>query len=221
MNQPRLTKNHVKSHLQKYREALKKGKIRPDSTTSFNANSPFVMDPYDEGSDVENDAPAPKKKSRKLKAEDEVMNSPDSTNDITRTMRHHTHNIQQVQNQQAGDNEDGEVNDVFLSILRVAAQSDRKVLLELVETMKQMTKPEHCNVMLRGFNMGVVVGVRFANLISEHSPSPPTTNSSPDSSDPSPPNANSSPDSGDSPNSFMNQYTDSARESKMSSSLLY
>ncbi len=125
-----------------------------------------------------------------------------------RQRKHHSHHDQQVQQQ---NNTTESVDDVFLSILRTVAAQDRQVLLELVDSMKQITKPEQCAAMLRGFNMGVCVGVRFANCIQASTSPSSSSSSSPDegsgsSSASSNNDYNSSSSSSDSPpNELINE----------------
>jgi hypothetical protein len=147
------------------------------------------MDSFDEGSESES-----------KKDETQTMASPTKERETENQQpRHHSHHDQQVQSQLTQSSETQPINDVFLNILKNVATQDRQILLELVDLMKQMSRPEQCSAMLRGFNMGVCVGVKFANSILQQSPSPSRSGSSPEESTGSGSNEYNSSSSSDSP----------------------
>ena len=165
MNCPTLTKNHVKSHLQKYRDALKKGKITVEEHYNNDRKSSFSTDFLeDDNSDCEMD-------------ESDRPGSDGFCQERTSEPQHHKHLDKQLPPTQKTDIQGGE-EDVFLQILKVVSEQDRSVLLQLVDTMKQMTSPDNCAAMLRGYNLGVCVGARFASVLDNQTSQP--TSISPD-----------------------------------------
>jgi SHAQKYF class myb-like DNA-binding protein len=129
MGQPSLTKNQVKSHLQKYRESIKKGKIQVASDgTIITPSESYEID----------------------QSLDRSENN---------SSRHNQHNDRQIHTTPSMIS--NTISDTFLCILNLVASQDKDVLHELVDVMGEMNNPELCSAMLRGFNTGVCVGMKF------------------------------------------------------------
>jgi hypothetical protein len=169
MAQPFLTKNHVKSHLQKYRDALKKGKVfRIDEANDQRRQSYSPTESFDSEM-TENDSQEVDDDNTLLDDSGEGLFLFDDFEPQAQPQPppHRRHLNKQVPPPQQLE----EPSDVFLQILKSVSEQDRAILLQLVDTMKQMSNSEQCSSMLRGYNMGIYVGVKFAHLLVQSSES--------------------------------------------------
>ncbi|KAL0482340.1 hypothetical protein AKO1_012979 [Acrasis kona] len=216
MNQSVLTKNHVKSHLQKYREALKKGKIVMDEQGRFTNNAQMfndcdsddqnsISDQYNnvdlnqtqEEDEIKQLRLQQKKQQLQLQKQQQkqqqllqqqqqqqkqLLQQKQEQQQLLLDQKMEQERLEQRRKEQESEqsedsNNDQELNDTFLAILKNVAAYDRDVLLQLVQTMKDLSNQDHCSAMLRGFNIGVCVGVKFGHLLNQNTTSPTTTNS--------------------------------------------
>ncbi len=158
MGQPSLTKNQVKSHLQKvsqfmlhltiyqYRESIKKVKI-------IKLVSNRVQGKIQVASDGTIITP-----SESYEIDQSLDRSENNSS------RHNQHNDRQIHTTPSMIS--NTISDTFLCILNLVASQDKDVLHELVDVMGEMNNPELCSAMLRGFNTGVCVGMKFHKFAS-------------------------------------------------------